>query len=218
VSSANEQSNDCSCSPAVSADGRFVLFGSYATNLLAGDGNGQPDVFLRDRVLGLTTRVSVASDGSERVDRSWPGAVSVDGDRVAFSSFAKNVDPRDAADFANVYWCDLTTGMTAPAFLARSGALPDESVRFACADPDLTAIEMRGGLLRSDGAFVVLPVVLPVALPVALPVSGGAPLDADLDSDPSLIGLSIIAQRAQFDVMTPRGMALTEGIELVLGR
>lgn len=50
---------------ALSADGRFVVFQSYATNLVLGDSNGRVDCFLRDRVLGLTERMSVSSSGGQ---------------------------------------------------------------------------------------------------------------------------------------------------------
>jgi len=49
--------------PAVSGDGSVVAFESTAGNLVPGDTNGVSDVFVRDRVAGRTTRVSVASDG-----------------------------------------------------------------------------------------------------------------------------------------------------------
>ncbi len=50
---------------AISADGRFVAFSSFASNLVAGDTNGTWDVFVHDRQTGTTERVSVASDGTE---------------------------------------------------------------------------------------------------------------------------------------------------------
>src|SRR4030095_2326397 len=60
------QANDNSNGPALSADGRFIAFYSLASNLVAGDTNGTLDVFVHDRQTGQTTRVSVASDGTQR--------------------------------------------------------------------------------------------------------------------------------------------------------
>ena len=59
----------------MSLDGRFAAFSSAATNLVAGDTNGLPDVFVRDRLLRRTVRVSVTSagaqaDGHRAVDRA----------------------------------------------------------------------------------------------------------------------------------------------------
>src|SRR4051794_2539206 len=62
------QANDSSGGPSVSADGRFVAFGSYASNLVPGDTNGAADVFVRDRVAGTTGRVSVATGGAQGND------------------------------------------------------------------------------------------------------------------------------------------------------
>ena len=50
--------------PSISADGRFVAFDSQASNLVKGDTNGAIDVFVRDRLTGMTERDSVASDGA----------------------------------------------------------------------------------------------------------------------------------------------------------
>src|SRR5690349_21246252 len=49
--------------PAISADGRFVAFASAASNLVPGDTNEQTDVFVRDRLAGVTQRVSVGAAG-----------------------------------------------------------------------------------------------------------------------------------------------------------
>ena len=57
------QGDGASCSPSISADGRFVAFLSDATNLVPGDTNGAGDVFVRDRQTGTTERVSVGPGG-----------------------------------------------------------------------------------------------------------------------------------------------------------
>src|SRR5205809_7953833 len=50
--------------PALSADGRFVAFVSFATNLVAGDTNGATDVFVHDRQTGATERGGGAAGGA----------------------------------------------------------------------------------------------------------------------------------------------------------
>ena len=77
--------------PVISDDGRFVAFDSEADNLVAGDANGQRDVFLRDRQAGTTVRVSVAADGTESDGRSEGAAISDDGRFVAYLSSARNL-------------------------------------------------------------------------------------------------------------------------------
>ena len=61
MSSTGAQGNERASSPAISSDGRYVAFSSDASNLVPGDTNGSPDVFVRDRKLGTTRRVSVSS-------------------------------------------------------------------------------------------------------------------------------------------------------------
>lgn len=85
--------NDSSLGFSVSVDGRFVAFGSYASNLVPGDTNNYQDVFVRDRQSHTTERVSVSSDGSQGYPRTMNNvgmypAISADGRFVAFSSMA----------------------------------------------------------------------------------------------------------------------------------
>jgi hypothetical protein len=70
VSSTGEQGNDNSFFPVMSADARYVAFVSKATNLIPGDTNHCQDIFVRDRKLGTTERVSVAADGTKGNDDS----------------------------------------------------------------------------------------------------------------------------------------------------
>lgn len=59
------QADGHSTNPVVSGDGRFVVFQSAATNLVPGDTNGQPDIFVHDRVTHVTERINVGNDGSQ---------------------------------------------------------------------------------------------------------------------------------------------------------
>ncbi|HEY3414252.1 MAG TPA: hypothetical protein VGM51_14525 [Armatimonadota bacterium] len=80
-------------SVSVSADGHYVAFASWASNLVAGDTNGSQDVFVRDIWLGTTARVSVPDSGGEANDDSWSTArcISADGRYVTFLSRATNM-------------------------------------------------------------------------------------------------------------------------------
>jgi Tol biopolymer transport system component len=71
--------DDLSTLPDVSADGRFVVFESSASNLVKGDTLGFRDIFLRDRALGRTTRISRASGGGQANGNSSDAAISADG-------------------------------------------------------------------------------------------------------------------------------------------
>jgi hypothetical protein len=61
------QGFDHSSLPGISADGRFVLFASNASNLVAGDVNGSADVFVRDRGSGVTELVSVGREAAPEI-------------------------------------------------------------------------------------------------------------------------------------------------------
>ncbi|MEH1124038.1 TolB family protein [Micromonospora sp. CPCC 206061] len=81
--------------PMISTDGRHVVFGSDAANLVPGDTNGVADVFLRDLRTGTTVRVSLAADGGQPNGASNDGVLIRDGRSVAFSSAATNLVPGD---------------------------------------------------------------------------------------------------------------------------
>lgn len=98
----------------ISADGRYVVFDSDASNLVAGDTNGVRDTFVRDRLTGVTTRISVSSAGQQGNDRSNTAepVISADGRFVAFSSLASNLVDDDTLTFSDVFVHDRVTGQT----------------------------------------------------------------------------------------------------------
>ncbi len=96
--------------PAISADGNRIAFTSFSTNLIPGDVNASPDVFVRDVAAGTTQLVSRQPDGSPIPEASSDAAISGDGRRVAFvTDFAMDGDGLTASD---VYLRDLTAGTT----------------------------------------------------------------------------------------------------------
>jgi Tol biopolymer transport system component len=122
VDSAGVQANDASMYPAVSADGRYVAFYSWASNLVPGDTNGKSDVFVHDRLTGTTTRVSVDSTGTQANDASLFPSISADGRYVAFVSSASNL-AADATGFGQgVFVHDCVTGVTTLESVDSSGA------------------------------------------------------------------------------------------------
>lgn len=95
LSSTGELGNGPSLRPAISQDGRIVVFASYSNNLVADDTNNAVDIFAHDLESGETTRVSVASDGTEGDNFSDSPSISDDGRYVLFESFASTLDPND---------------------------------------------------------------------------------------------------------------------------
>jgi uncharacterized repeat protein (TIGR01451 family) len=114
-----------SSSPAISADGRYVAFESEATNLVAGDANGYQDIFIHDRETGKTSRVNVASDGTEADWNSFFPAISADGRYVAFVSSAGNLVAGDNNGYRDVFVHDRESGATTRVSGALSGAMPN---------------------------------------------------------------------------------------------
>jgi TolB protein len=106
------QSNLRSHQPAISAHGRYVAFVSEADNLVAGDTNGQPDVFVRDMRTGTTRRVSVRTDGSQGNGGGAAPAISADGRYVAFVSDASDLVAGDTNGTSDAFVHDTVTGTT----------------------------------------------------------------------------------------------------------
>ncbi len=118
VSSAGDQADHGSNGVAISGEGRFVVFHSGATNLVAGDTNHAEDVFVHDLRTGLTTRESVSSAG-EQADQYSHGASITDGGRsVAFESYAHNLVPSDIVGTSDAFvrdrWRRQTRCVTPP--------------------------------------------------------------------------------------------------------
>lgn len=133
VSSSGAQADGISVVPSISANGRFVVFASDATNLVPGDTNAQRDIFVRDLVSGQTTRASVATNGAQGGDRSNNATVSADGRYVAFESRAV-LAAGDANGLPDVYLRDRQTNQTLLVSAAASG--PSNSG--GSYDPDIT--------------------------------------------------------------------------------
>ena len=106
------QGNGDSFSAAISADGRFIAYGSFASNLVPGDANGVRDVLLYDRVTTETSLISVGTGGVEGNGASFNGSLSGDGRFAAFFSDATNLVASDANNLRDVFVHDRVTGAT----------------------------------------------------------------------------------------------------------
>lgn len=111
VSSQGAEANHHCVSPAISADGRIIAFDSSATNLVTGDTNGENDVFVHDRLTGITERVNLSSQGVEANYISGGPSISGDGNLVAFESVANNLVPGDTNSY-DIFVRDRQAGTT----------------------------------------------------------------------------------------------------------
>jgi Tol biopolymer transport system component len=112
VDSAGNQGNAYSSNPSISADGRFVAFSSDASNLVPGDINDETDIFVRDRLTNITTRVSLDSAGNQANNGSYRPSISADGRFVAFESNATNLVPGDTNSSYDIFVRDTLTNTT----------------------------------------------------------------------------------------------------------
>ncbi|HIJ79373.1 MAG: hypothetical protein OEY01_10465, partial [Desulfobulbaceae bacterium] len=107
-----EATGGSSYNPAISDDGRYVVFQSSATDLVTGDTNGSQDIFVRDTLNNITKRISVDSGGYEANGWSDQPSISADGRYVLFNSSATNLVPDDTNGQNDIFIHDTHTGQT----------------------------------------------------------------------------------------------------------
>ena len=121
VDSSGAQGNGDSFAPAVSADGRFVVFSSFASNLVPGDTNGADDIFVRDRTANTTARISLGPGGAEADGGSFQPAISATGRFVVYASDATNLVAGDTNGVRDTFVYDREIGTTSRVSLATTG-------------------------------------------------------------------------------------------------
>ena len=123
---ANDNSDSCAISP----DGRFVAYRSFAGNIVPGDTNGLPDLFLFDRIAGTTTLLTVNAFGTgPGNNRSLRPVFSRDSQTIFFQSWASNLQTNDFNHWGDVLGLRLSTSNSVSVFvgqivLARAGQAP----------------------------------------------------------------------------------------------
>jgi Tol biopolymer transport system component len=104
LQSDGDQSNDSSFEPAISGDGRWVVFCSFANNLVNGDTNNRPDTFLYDRQQNEIRRISEANNNDNGNANSCGRAdLSANGEVVVFISDASNLVLSDTNNVRDVF-------------------------------------------------------------------------------------------------------------------
>ncbi|MBI5431996.1 MAG: PD40 domain-containing protein [Planctomycetes bacterium] len=126
----------------LSSDGRYVSFHSGASNLVTGDNNGKPDVFVVDRWTHTIERVSVGTGGIQGNGSSGFPDISGDGRFVVFLSASTNLDPGDTHPAWDVYRHDRQTHTT---LLVSKHLAPPTKPNGGASEPNVTP----------DGRFAV---------------------------------------------------------------
>lgn len=131
-----------SINPAISANGKVIVFASRASNLVSGDTNGKQDVFVYDRETGATSLVSRNSDGTLGNQDSGIGqlSISADGKIISFASEASNLDANDTKNKRNIFVHDRATHRTGLMSKRASGTIGNA--------------ESGGPALSGDGKYV----------------------------------------------------------------
>ena len=143
---------------AISANGRWIAFASAASNLVPGDTNGEPDIFLHDAANGTTTRVSVATGGTQANGDSFLPALSANGRYIVFTSDASNLVANDANGALDIFLHDRTTQVTSRVSLGAGGVQANgmshfgaisADARYVAFDSDATNLIPGGSSLRN---------------------------------------------------------------------
>lgn len=112
VATDGTEGDDHSTYPAISEDGRYVVYYSSADNLVPDDVNDEADIFLRDRQTGVTTRISGGTGADEANRASRFPDISDDGRFVVYQSDANNLVPNDDNGSTDIFRYDIQTGET----------------------------------------------------------------------------------------------------------
>jgi Ca2+-binding RTX toxin-like protein len=122
VSTGGGSGDNQSSGASISGNGRYVVFQSDATNLVAGDTNNTTDIFVRDLLTNTTTRASTATDGSQSNDLSGQAVISADGRYVVFFSLASNLVQGDTNGLRDIFLKDMVTGNVTRLSVASDGS------------------------------------------------------------------------------------------------
>jgi hypothetical protein len=131
INSQGQQTNGNSFNPAISGDGRWVAFESDSFTLASGISNGNVDIFLHDRLLGVTTRVSVSSSGQQSNGDSINPSVSDNGQYIVFESAASNLVEDDTNNADDIFMHDTQTNQTVLLSKAIDGGAGNGDSRYA---------------------------------------------------------------------------------------
>jgi hypothetical protein len=151
---ANGESGD----PEISGNGRYVCFESDANNLSSRDDNAYRNVFVHERLTGVTRLVSIASNGDDAEQESGDCSISDSGRYVAFESQADNLAPGSGDDaYWNIFVHDRETGRTRLVSKTSAGDPGDGNSGEAALSGDGMRVAFdseAGNLSNEDTAFV----------------------------------------------------------------
>lgn len=122
ISTLGVESDQHSRSPAISQDGRYVVFENSSDVLVTGDTNNSQDIFMRDRQTNETVLVSLDDAGIQANGGSSHPDISANGRYVVFQTSANNLVQDDTNAQQDIYRKDMQTGQIERISLDISGA------------------------------------------------------------------------------------------------
>jgi Tol biopolymer transport system component len=155
VTSTGQQADNASGSPAITPDGRFVVFESSASNLVPGEPEDfASDVYLRDVQAGTTEGISTPTTGFVR--HSVAPTISADGRFVAFQSWDGGLVPGDTNDRYDIFVFDRATGTYERVSIDSAGGQADDDSLGPAMTPDgrfVAFTSLAENLVPGDGNF-----------------------------------------------------------------
>ncbi len=195
----------------VTPDGRYIVFRSAATNLVATDTNAQDDVFRKDMGTGEIQMVSVSSAGAQGNNFSSDPSISGDGSRVVFVTAATNLATPDGNNAASdVLMRDFVVGTTTLVSSNSAGQQANEFTERPSISADGRVVAFEAGPLTTNlyaddanaaNDIIVKNLVTGVAVPAAVITTattlGGADVKGGSAPDISGDGRYVVFQTGE---------------------
>jgi len=157
VDAAGIPANGFSTDPAISTDGNFIAFASSSTNLVSGDNNGVPDIFVYDRVAGSLELVSLSNGGAQGSFSSALPSISADGRWIAFETLSNNLVGSDSNNATDIFLRDRLSGTIARMSVDTAGIEGDSNSFEASVSADGNQVAFRSvaeNLIATDSNLV----------------------------------------------------------------
>jgi hypothetical protein len=233
IDSSGAEANSGSWGLSISADGNVVAFVSAASNLVVGDTNSFSDGFVHDRSSGVTSRVSVDSNGREADGDCGDITVTADGRATSFSAWATDLVSVDTNGQCDVFvrddhlatWSNYNSGFPGtngiPSFISSANPVIGTTITLSLENSfgKPTVGLVFAGFERADihsswgGDLLVAPTL---TLPITFSY-GFDQFDWSIPNDLALPGIAVDLQAIEADPGAAKGVSFTAGLELELG-
>ena len=200
---------------AMSADGRYVLFGTSARNLAAGM-SGQTELYLRD-LIGRRTILVSRADGPDGAPSGGTGLATMTPDAryVVFTSASTVLAPGIINNISQVFRRELGSVPPAPTPVRSCGAIDDPGIGGTPAPPCPSSNDdNNGGADPAGGGLPTMPTPVPLTVPGAAPPSSGGPGDSAATEAPGLATIPTLIRAPTLSALTATAAAVRAWVDL----